>query len=161
MTEQTNPISRYGGGMAQPPTSYGGNGLSRDAGGSSLADVLERVLDKGLVIAGDVRINLLDIELLTIKLRLLIASADKAREMGIDWWAHDPNLSSKAAGKENGKHQVDGDGGEQQKKLMDRMDRLESQISKLLEQTAPPATSKPRSKSRAPRGENSHGSGQR
>jgi Gas vesicle protein len=62
---------------------------------SSLADVLERVLDKGLVIAGDIRINLLDIELLTIKIRLLVASVDKAREMGIDWWERDPELSGK------------------------------------------------------------------
>ncbi len=62
---------------------------------SNLADVLERVLDKGLVIAGDIKICLLDIELLTIKLRLLVASVDKAREMGIDWWEHDPSLSSR------------------------------------------------------------------
>jgi hypothetical protein len=54
--------------------------------------VLERVLNKGIVIAGDIHINLLDIELLTIRLRLLIASADKAREMGIDWWEGDPFL---------------------------------------------------------------------
>ena len=60
---------------------------------AQLADVLERVLDKGIVIAGDIQINLLDIELLTIRLRLLIASADKAREMGIDWWDGDPFLS--------------------------------------------------------------------
>jgi len=60
---------------------------------AQLADVLERVLDKGIVIAGDIRINLLDIELLTVKLRLLIASADKAKEMGIDWWQDDPFLS--------------------------------------------------------------------
>ena len=59
-----------------------------------LADVLERVLDKGLVIAGDIQVNLLDIELLTIKIRLLVASVDKAKEMGIDWWEHDPTLSS-------------------------------------------------------------------
>ena len=59
----------------------------------SLADVLERVLDKGVVIAGDIRVNLLDIELLTVKIRLLIASVDRAREMGIDWWEHDPTLS--------------------------------------------------------------------
>jgi gas vesicle protein GvpA/GvpJ/GvpM family len=59
---------------------------------AQLADVLERVLDKGIVVAGDIQINLLDIELLTIKLRLLIASADKAREMGIDWWENDPFL---------------------------------------------------------------------
>jgi hypothetical protein len=60
---------------------------------STLADILERVLDKGIVIAGDIRVNLLDIELLTIKIRLLVASVDKAREMGIDWWEHDPTLS--------------------------------------------------------------------
>jgi len=62
---------------------------------AQLADVLERVLDKGIVIAGDIQINLLDIELLTIRLRLLIASADKAREMGIAWWDGDPFLSGK------------------------------------------------------------------
>src|SRR5436190_2049611 len=62
---------------------------------AQLADVLERVLDKGIVIAGDIQINLLDIELLTVKLRLLVASADKAREMGIDWWEGDPFLSSR------------------------------------------------------------------
>ncbi|WP_042414846.1 gas vesicle protein [Streptacidiphilus anmyonensis] len=67
---------------------------------ASLADILERVLDKGIVIAGDIQINLLDIELLTIKLRLLIASVDKAKEMGIDWWEHDPSLSSRAASPE-------------------------------------------------------------
>jgi hypothetical protein len=61
---------------------------------TNLADILERVLDKGVVIAGDIRVNLLDIELLTIKIRLLVASVDKAREMGIDWWEHDPTLSS-------------------------------------------------------------------
>ncbi|CAL9605340.1 gas vesicle protein [Streptomyces sp. enrichment culture] len=72
------------------PESYG-----RDSG-ANLADILERVLDKGVVIAGDIRINLLDIELLTIKLRLVVASVDKAREMGIDWWEDDPALSSGA-----------------------------------------------------------------
>jgi hypothetical protein len=60
---------------------------------AQLADVLERVLDKGIVIAGDIQVNLLDIELLTVKLRLLIASADKAKEMGIDWWEGDAFLS--------------------------------------------------------------------
>ena len=63
----------------------------------TLADILERVLDKGIVIAGDIQINLLDIELLTIKLRLLIASVDRAREMGINWWESDPWLSAEAA----------------------------------------------------------------
>jgi len=69
------------------------------SGPAQLADVLERVLDKGIVIAGDIQINLLDIELLTVRLRLLVASADKAREMGIDWWENDPFLSSGSNGK--------------------------------------------------------------
>jgi hypothetical protein len=63
------------------------------AGTANLAEILERVLDKGIVIAGDITINLLDIELLTVKLRLLVASVDKAREMGIDWWEGDPALT--------------------------------------------------------------------
>jgi hypothetical protein len=70
-----------------------GAGLDRPQP-TNLADVLDRVLDKGLVIVGDIRVNLLDIELLTIKLRLLIASVDTARQMGIDWWEHDPWLRS-------------------------------------------------------------------
>ena len=65
--------------------------------GESLADILERVLDKGVVIAGDIVVNVLDIELLTLKVRLLIASADTAKEMGIDWWTSDPFLSRNAA----------------------------------------------------------------
>jgi Na+-translocating ferredoxin:NAD+ oxidoreductase RnfC subunit len=60
----------------------------------SLADILERVLDKGIVIAGDIQINLLDIELLTIKLRLIVASVDKAKELGINWWETDPMLNA-------------------------------------------------------------------
>ncbi|MFI1970644.1 gas vesicle protein [Streptomyces cinnamoneus] len=71
-------------------------------GSANLADILERVLDKGVVIAGDIRVNLLDIELLTIKLRLVVASVDKAREMGIDWWESDPALSSGARRRELG-----------------------------------------------------------
>ncbi|MEO1328924.1 MAG: gas vesicle protein GvpJ [Pseudomonadota bacterium] len=62
----------------------------------SLADVLERVLDKGVVIAGDVTVSLVGIELLSVKLRLLITTVDKAIEMGIDWWAHDPSLTGGA-----------------------------------------------------------------
>ena len=90
-----------------------GLGQGRSGGGpAQLADVLERVLDKGIVVAGDIRINLLDIELLTVKIRLLIASADKAREMGIDWWRDDPFLSGGSS---------DGDGS-----LEDRLKRLES-----------------------------------
>lgn len=80
------------------PTSSRGAAPAYGQQGSSanLADILERVLDKGIVIAGDIQINLLDIELVTIKLRLLVASVDKAKEMGIDWWENDPSLSSRA-----------------------------------------------------------------
>ena len=72
---------------------------------STLADVLERILDKGLVIAGDIKIKLVDIELLTIQIRLLICSVDKAREMGIDWWTTNSYLSPGAAPE---KSQVEG-----------------------------------------------------
>src|SRR2546426_4776991 len=61
-----------------------------------LADILERVLDKGIIIAGDIRVNLVDVELLTIKIRLLVVSVDKAMEMGINWWTRDPMLSADA-----------------------------------------------------------------
>lgn len=63
---------------------------------TNLADILERVLDKGIVIAGDIRIQLADVELLNIKIRLLISSVDKAKELGITWWEADPYLSPKA-----------------------------------------------------------------
>ncbi|MFE6900553.1 gas vesicle protein [Streptomyces sp. NPDC057717] len=84
--------------LASRPGSYPSRAAPPYGQGSSanLADILERVLDKGIVIAGDIQINLLDIELLTIKLRLIVASVDKAKEMGIDWWEHDPSLSSRA-----------------------------------------------------------------
>ena len=68
-----------------------------DGSSSSLADVLERVLDKGIVIVGDIAINVVDIELLTLRLRLFIASAQTAREMGMDWWTGDPFFSPHAA----------------------------------------------------------------
>ena len=86
-------IVQPGAGAAQ---SYG-SGLGGRGEPANLADILERVLDKGLVIAGDIRVNLLDIELLTIKLRLVIASLDTAREVGINWWETDPWLSADAA----------------------------------------------------------------
>ena len=75
-----------------PPQQYGGGPAP-----ANLADILERVLDKGIIIAGDIQVNLLDIELLTIKIRLIIVSVDKAAEMGIDWWRNDPMLSSEAS----------------------------------------------------------------
>ena len=85
------------------PGAEAAQGYGSSAGGGSVAnlgDILERVLDKGLVIAGDIQVNLLDIELLTIKLRLVIASLDTAREVGIDWWERDPWLSAKAFDRE-------------------------------------------------------------
>ena len=95
-----------------------GNGVAaRPPAQDSLADILERVLDKGVVIAGDIQINLLDIELLTIKVRLLIASVDKAAEMGIDWWRSDPLLSSDSA-------RLAGEN----RRLRERLDALERQL---------------------------------
>ena len=70
--------------------------IQTPAQGDGLADVLERILDKGVVIAGDVSVSLVGIELLTIRLRLLIATVDKAKEMGINWWESDPRLSAEA-----------------------------------------------------------------
>ena len=99
------------------PSSSGGGALGPAGGGEggSLADVLERVLDKGVVIAGDIRVNLLDIELLTIKLRLLVAGVDTARRIGIDWWERDPWLSGA------------GDA-ERRDALGQRLDRLERRL---------------------------------
>jgi hypothetical protein len=92
---------------------------------TNLADILERVLDKGIVIAGDIQINLLDIELLTIKLRLLIASVDRAREMGINWWESDPSLQSLEPGADgNGPQQLE----RENRELRERLDRLEARL---------------------------------
>lgn len=77
----------------RPSRQYGVADLHPRDQASNLADILERVLDKGIVIAGDIQLNLLDIELITIKIRLLVASVDRAREMGINWWESDPTLS--------------------------------------------------------------------
>jgi hypothetical protein len=82
---------------------------------TNLADILERVLDKGIVIAGDITISLVAVELLTIKLRLLVASVDKAMEMGINWWESDPALSSRARQME-----------EENRLLRERLERLEA-----------------------------------
>src|SRR5690348_15960372 len=95
---------------ADPPTRQASTGPAP----ANLADILERVLDKGIVIAGDIQINLLDIELLTIKLRLLVASVERAQEMGINWWESDPSLSSNA-------HQLE----RENRDLRERLDRLE------------------------------------
>jgi hypothetical protein len=87
---------------------------------SGLADVLERVLDKGMVIAGDIKIKLVDIELLTIQVRLLIASVEKAREMGMDWWMLNSDFNSKAKAAEH-EAQVVG--------LTERIRQLEAQLN--------------------------------
>lgn len=86
---------------------------------TNLADILERVLDKGIVIAGDIRIQIADIDLLNIKIRLLVASVDKAMEMGINWWQQDPYLSTKAREAEVGKENI---------ALKKRLDRLEEKL---------------------------------
>jgi hypothetical protein len=106
--------------MSEPTAWSGEPRQVRASGGSApsnLVDVLERVLDKGIVIAGDIQVNLLDIELLTVKLRLLVASVDKAKEMGIDWWEHDPALSSA--------RREDGELAEENRRLRERIAALE------------------------------------
>jgi Gas vesicle protein len=110
-------------------TPRGGSGaLSGRTEGANLADILERVLDKGIVIAGDIQINLLDIELLTIKLRLLIASVDRAREMGINWWESDPSLQSvspeELEGGDSDRAQLE----KENRELRERLERIERQL---------------------------------
>jgi hypothetical protein len=92
--------------MAEPTHSINSTGL---------ADILERVLDKGIVIAGDIKIQIADIDLLTIKIRLLVCSVDKAMEMGINWWQEDTYLSTKA----------------REKELMQQQQTLEARLEKL------------------------------
>ena len=106
--------------VGQAPGARAGGAVPPAPQPANLADILERVLDKGIVIAGDIQINLLDIELLTIKLRLLVASVDKAREMGINWWEHDEALTTP---------KPDGDGLESENaELRRRIERLESRL---------------------------------
>ena len=93
------------------------SGLHHATESTNLADILERVLDKGIVIAGDITISLADVELLNIKVRLLIASVDKAMSIGINWWESDPALSSKA-------HKIE----EENRLLHERLDRLEASV---------------------------------
>src|SRR5579863_8084190 len=111
--------------MTSPNLVGSTSGAGSSLGGgqpANLGDILERVLDKGLVIVGDIRVNLLDIELLTIKLRLVIASLDTAREVGIDWWERDPWLSASAADRA-----ADGRDLEQEnRELRERVKELES-----------------------------------
>ncbi len=88
--------------------------------GSGLADILERVLDKGVVIAGDISVSVGSTELLNIKIRLLISSVDKAKELGVNWWEGDPFLNSQARTLT-----------ETNQKLLERIDTLESELKSL------------------------------
>lgn len=97
--------------------------MQKTTEGSTLGEVLEKILDKGVVIAGDISISLADVELLTIKIRLVVASVDKAMEMGINWWKNDPYLSSDAM-KNN------------QKELEDENRKLKEKIQKLQQELA-------------------------
>jgi len=87
---------------------------------TNLADLLERVLDKGIMIAGDIKINLCDIELLTIQIRLVICSVDKAQEMGMDWWANNPAFSSR---------RLKAESTESLERIDQRLERLEAALA--------------------------------
>lgn len=104
------------------------HGLQHSTQATNLADILERVLDKGIVIAGDISISLVGVELLSIKIRLLIASVDKAAEIGINWWEHDPLLSSRA-------NQLE----VENQMLRERLARLEERLLPAPEEQAAPA----------------------
>jgi hypothetical protein len=78
--------------------------ITQSTQSATLADLLERILDKGIVIAGDIKIKLVEVELLTIQLRLVICSVDKAKEMGMDWWVNNPMFDRHARPESNGDH---------------------------------------------------------
>ena len=92
---------------------------------STLSDVLERVLDKGVVIAGDIKVKLVDIELLSLQIRLVVCSVDKAREMGMDWWANNPAFCGRP----------------QSPQLEDTVSRMEAKLSRLEAALMPAGTS--------------------
>ncbi len=111
----------------QSPLRYSGRpSMENRPDSTNLAELLERILDKGIVIAGDISISLVDIELLTIKLRLLIASVDKAREIGVNWWESDPWLS----GRQQQQSAVGRDG-DDTASLESRLERIESTLAQL------------------------------
>ena len=85
-----------------------------------LVDVLDRILDKGLVIAGDIKVSLANVELLTLQIRLLICSIDKAEQIGLNWWRYDTNLTTRAARAEA-----------ENVELRERLSELERDIKKL------------------------------
>jgi len=116
-----NPMTDPSVSWARSPASLAGQAPS-----ASLADLLDRILDKGIVVVGDIKINLLDIELLTIQIRLLVASVGRAKEMGIDWWEHDPSLSSRVRrAVPADDHVLEGD------RLLEENRRLRAQLAEL------------------------------
>ncbi len=102
------------------PQTSSSRAITTSTQGSTLADILERVLDKGIVIAGDISVSIASTELLHIRIRLLISSVDKAKEMGINWWENDPYLSSKS------QRLV-----EENEQLQKRLETLETQLRSL------------------------------
>jgi len=107
---------------------YGGGGHHA----TNLVDILDRVLDKGLVVAGDIRISLANVELLTIRIRLLVCSIDKAEQIGLNWWRYDQSLVHPPAS--NG-HQEEVIG-----RLEARIAELESQLQQRATEVPPPTT---------------------
>lgn len=100
-----------------PSTKDSARAIQTATTGSSLADVLERVLDKGIVIAGDISVSVANTELLNIRIRLLISSVDKAREIGINWWENNPQFSAQTQSLL-----------ESNRQLQDRVDSLETEL---------------------------------
>ena len=96
--------------------------IEHSTSGATLADLLERILDKGIVIAGDIKVKIVDIELLTIQIRLLVCSVDKAREIGVDWWVNHPAFSP-----------------HQQERLSDSVLKLEERLARIETRLPAPA----------------------
>lgn len=94
---------------------------------TTLADILERVLDKGVVIAGDIKVKLVEIELLTIQVRLVVCSVDKAVEMGMDWWTHEPSL----LGGERPAIAADPAAAALQERMLTQLERMEARLAAL------------------------------
>jgi hypothetical protein len=109
-------------------------GANHSIHSATLADVLERVLDKGLVIAGDIKVKLVDIELLTIQIRLVVASVEKAREMGLDWWTTNPDFAPGLKGPDAQAELVE---------LRERLARLEGLAALEAEALAPSSRARP------------------
>jgi hypothetical protein len=103
-----------------------------------LVDVLDRILDKGLVIAGDIKVSLANVELLTLQIRLLVCSIDKAEQIGLNWWRYDTNLTRRAERAE-----------EENAELRARLEELEGEVSRLTSSPGARATTKSRVAQRA------------